>query len=304
MVFRNFILHFAMHPEIRRMFTDSKGARRLSRRWVAGEKLEDALQVVATLNASGLSATLDHLGENVNTPKEARAACDTVLDMLDAIHQRGLDCNVSLKLTQLGLDLSLDMCRQHLCEILSKAAGYGSFVRIDMEGSPYTMRTLAMVHEMHRQFDNIGAVIQAYLQRSDKDVTELLAAKIRVRLCKGAYQEPPEIAYQRKQDVDRNFVQLSQELLSSGIYHGIATHDPKMIEAAIDHVRSNNIPASAFEFQMLYGIRRDLQKKLRADGWNVRIYIPWGTHWFGYLTRRLAERPANLIFLLRNILRG
>jgi proline dehydrogenase len=304
MFFRNFILHFAMHPEIRRMFTDSQAARRLSRRWVPGEKLEEALQVVATLNAAGLSGTLDHLGENINTEQEARAACDTVLAMLDALHDRGLDCNVSLKLTQLGLDLSQDMCRRHLSEILLKAAGYGSFIRIDMEGSAYTAKTLDMVHEMHKESTNIGAVIQAYLHRSDKDVTELLANGIRVRLCKGAYQEPPEIAYQDKKDVDRNFVRLSQELLSSGIYHGIATHDPKMIQAALDHVKRHKIPASAFEFQMLYGIRRDLQKQLRADGWNVRIYIPFGTHWFGYLTRRLAERPANLFFLLRNLFRG
>jgi proline dehydrogenase len=304
MSFRSVVLHFSTHPEIRRMVSDSAAARRLSRRWVAGEKLEEALTAIAAVNAAGLSATLDHLGENVNTQKEARAACDMCLRMLEAIHDRGLDCNVSLKLTQLGLDQSVEVCRQHLSEILTKAGGYGSFVRIDMEGSAYTARTLAMVHEMHVRFNNVGAVIQAYLQRSDQDVADLLAARIRIRLCKGAYQEPPEIAYQRKQDVDRNFVRLTQELLSSGVYHGIATHDPKMIQAAIDYAKAHDIPASAFEFQMLYGIRRDLQQKLRAEGWNVRVYIPFGTHWFPYLTRRLAERPANLIFLLRNLVRG
>jgi proline dehydrogenase len=304
MSLRDVLLEFSTHPEIRRMVSGSAAARRLSKRWVAGEKLEDALSAVAELNAAGISATLDHLGENVATAKEARAACDVYLKMLDEIHNRGLDCNVSLKLTALGLDLDPNLCRGQLSEILTKAGGYGSFVRVDMEGSNYTTRTLDMVRELRRQFDNVGAVIQAYLHRSDHDIAELIESKTRVRLCKGAYREPPDIAYQQKADVDRNFVRLTQELLSSGIYHGIATHDPRMVQAAIDYAHKNQIPASAFEFQMLYGIRRDLQRQLRADGWNMRVYIPFGSHWFPYLSRRLAERPANLFFLMKNVFRG
>lgn len=286
------------------MISTSSSARRLSRRWVAGETLEEALTAVAELNAAKISATLDHLGENVSSAKEAQATRDIYLKMLDEIHNRGLDCNVSVKLTAMGLDVSTDLCREHLTEILTKASGYGSLVRIDMEGSAYTQPTLDMVHEMHAKFDNIGAVIQAYLHRSDKDVADLIAAKTRVRLCKGAYREPPSVAYQEKKDVDRNFVRLMQELLSSGVYHGIATHDPWMIKWTIEHAERNKIPAEAFEFQMLYGIRRDLQKQLRGEGWNMRVYIPFGTHWFPYLSRRLAERPANLFFLLRNLFRG
>jgi proline dehydrogenase len=276
----------------------------LSKRWIAGETLDDALAAVAALNKESLTATLDHLGENVLTAKEARAECDWYLKMLDEIHHRGLDCNVSVKLTAMGLDVSRDLCFTHLSEVLERAQGYGSFVRIDMEGSAYTARTLEMVHDLRARFEDVGAVIQAYLHRSDHDVAQLIEQKTRVRLCKGAYLEPPEIAYQNKADVDRNFVRLTQELLSSGVYHGIATHDPKMIDAAIEYVRRNHISASAFEFQMLYGIRRDLQRKLRAEGWNVRIYIPFGSHWFPYLTRRLAERPANLFFLVRNMFKG
>ena len=304
MSLRDFLLEFSTHPEIRRMVSSSAAARRLSKRWVAGEKLEDALAAVAELNAAGISATLDHLGENVATVKEARTACDVYSKMLDEIHQRGLDCNISLKLTSMGLDLDPGLCREHLAEILAKAGGYGSFVRVDMEGSAYTTRTLDMLREVRRQFDNVGAVIQAYLHRSDHDIAELIQAKTRVRLCKGAYREPPDIAYQHKADVDRNFVRLTQELLGSGVYHGIATHDPRMIQAAIDYAQRNKVSPSAFEFQMLYGIRRDLQRQLRSEGWNMRVYIPFGSHWFPYLSRRLAERPANMFFLLKNVFRG
>ena len=286
------------------MVAESKAARRLSKRWVPGETLEDALAAVKELNAVGITATLDHLGENVATETEARAAAEVYLRMLDEIHRRGLQSHVSVKLTQLGLDISPDLCRENLAAILTRAAEQDNFVRIDMEGSEYTERTLAVVREMHRRFENIGTVIQAYLHRSDSDITVLNEERIRIRLCKGAYQEPPSVAYQHKADVDRNYVRLSQELLTSGIYHAIATHDPRMIQAAIGHANRNRVPSSAFEFQMLYGIRRDLQRELRAQGWNVRVYIPFGSHWFPYLTRRLAERPANLLFLLRNVFRG
>jgi proline dehydrogenase len=304
MSFRAVVLQITQHPLIRRVMAGSKAARRLSKRWVPGETLEEALSAVKELNAAGITASLDHLGENVASEAEARAAAQVYLQMLDEIHQRGLESHVSVKLTQMGLDISSDLCRENLTAIVQRAAEHGNFVRVDMESSEYTDRTLAMVRDLHQRFGNIGTVIQACLHRSDNDITALMEEQIRIRLCKGAYQEPPSVAYQNKADVDRNYIRLSQELLTSGIYHGIATHDPRMIQAAIDHVGRHHIPASAFEFQMLYGIRRDLQRKLRADGWNMRVYIPFGSHWFPYLTRRLAERPANLLFLLRNVFRG
>lgn len=286
------------------MVSNSAAGRRLSKRWVPGEKLEDALAAVKELNAAGITATLDHLGENVATRTEAATARDVYLRMLDEIQRSGLQSHVSVKLTQMGLDLSPDLCRENLEMILKRAAEYKSFVRVDMEASQYTESTLAMVRDVHQRFDNVGAVIQSYLIRSDKDVATLLKEGIKIRLCKGAYQEPPEVAFQAKVDVDRSYVRLAQELLSSGIYHGIATHDPKMIQATIDYAQRNKIPASAFEFQMLYGIRRDLQRQLHDEGWGVRIYMPFGSHWYPYLSRRLAERPANLLFLAKNILKG
>jgi proline dehydrogenase len=304
MSFRAAVLHITQQPLFRRLVADSQAARRLSKRWVPGETIDAALAAVKELNGVGISATLDHLGENVASEAEAHEAAGVYLQMLDEIHQRNLDCNVSVKLTQMGLDLSPDLCRTNLTAILQRAATKGTFARVDMEGSEYTDRTLAVVREMHRTFPNVGAVIQACLRRSDHDVTALIEERIRIRLCKGAYQEPPSVAYQQKADVDRNYVRLSQELLTSGIYHGIATHDPRMIQAALDHAARHHLPPSAFEFQMLYGIRRDLQRQLRAQGWNVRVYIPFGSHWFPYLTRRLAERPANLFFLLKNAFRG
>jgi proline dehydrogenase len=304
MSFRAVVLSIAQHPLFRRVVADSQAARRLSKRWVPGETIEDALAAVKELNDAGISATLDHLGENVASEAEARQAAGVYLQMLDEIHRRALNCNVSVKLTQMGLDISPDLCRENLTAILQRATAQNNFVRVDMEGSEYTDRTLAMVREMHRTGPNVGAVIQAYLHRSDNDVTALIEERIRIRLCKGAYQEPPSVAYQQKADVDRNYVRLSQELLTSGIYHGLATHDPRMIQAVLDHAGRHHLPPSAFEFQMLYGIRRDLQRQLRAQGWNVRVYIPFGSHWFPYLTRRLAERPANLFFLLKNVFRG
>ena len=215
-----------------------------------------------------------------------------------------MDSNISVKLTQLGLDLSVDLCLRNLTALVERAALQRSFVRVDMEGSAYTERTLEMVHRVHRQSRNIGAVVQAYLYRTEKDVQRLLAEKIRIRLCKGAYQEPPEIAFPRKADVDRNYVRLAQMLLESGDYHGIATHDPNMIAAVQQYAGTHGIAPGAFEFQMLHGIRRDLQRQLRRQGWGMRVYIPFGSHWFPYFARRLAERPANLFFIARNFFRG
>lgn len=281
----------------------SSAARSVVRRFVAGETMEEAFQVAARLQQEGFSVSLDHLGENVSSEQEADAAHAIYVQLLDQIQARQLDANVSVKLTQMGLDFAEARCGGRLGELLDRAAYYGNFVRVDMEGSAYTDRTLSMVGCLYKRFSNVGTVIQSYLYRSQRDVEQLLSAGIRIRLCKGAYQEPPDIAFPRKQDVDANYVELMKLLLKSGIYHGIATHDQRMIRATIDFAAAEKIGKDSFEFQMLYGIRRDLQTRLRADGYRVRIYVPYGSHWFPYFTRRLAERPANVMFFVRNFFR-
>ena len=281
---------------------------RMSRRFVAGTTIEEALAAARGVNQLGMGVSLDNLGENVTNAEEARGSAQVYHQLLQEIEKRKLQANVSVKLTHMGLDVEEGLARELVSSLVGQAVASNprNFVRVDMEGSPYTQRTLEFVHELHRQPGNggvVGAVIQSYMRRSEKDVEELLAGGIRIRLCKGAYKEPPEIAYQKKSEVDANYVKLTRMLLKSGIYHGIATHDPSMIEAAIAFARRENIAPESFEFQMLYGIRRDLQQKLVRDGWRMRVYIPFGTEWYPYLMRRLAERPANLLFLLKNIFR-
>ena len=268
--------------------------------------VSDALQATAQTNSHGMSVSVDNLGENVTNTEEAKESATLYHQLLDEIAARKLDANVSLKLTHMGLDVDENLARTIASELVRHAARLGSFVRVDMEGSAYTEKTIQFVRDLHRQPGNVGrvgAVIQSYLFRSERDVETLCAERIRIRLCKGAYKEPPEIAFQAKADVDANFVKLMKILLKSGTYHGIATHDPKMIDATIAFARSEKIAADAFEFQMLYGVRRDLQQKLVRDGWRMRVYIPFGTEWYPYLMRRLAERPANAIFILKNLLR-
>jgi proline dehydrogenase len=277
---------------------------RVSSRFVAGTTVEAALSATAAVNKSGCSVSLDSLGENVTNPEEARHSAEIYHRLLDEIAARGLNANVSLKLTQMGLDVDEKLAVGITRGIVEHAAPHGNFVRVDMEGSPYTERTLRVVRDLHHLNGNagrLGAVIQAYLYRSEKDVAELLADGIRIRLCKGAYQEPPEIAFQKKSDVDANYIKLMKVLLKSSVYHGIATHDPRMIAATRDFARAERIPPDAFEFQMLYGIRRDLQQQLVKQGWRMRVYIPFGAEWYPYFMRRLAERPANVLFLLRNL---
>jgi proline dehydrogenase len=278
--------------------------RRMSHRFVAGEALDDAIAAARACNQAGMSASLDLLGENVATADDARRARDTYLATFDRIAAEKLDANVSLKLTQLGLDFGEPLCEELLTSIVEHAAALGNFVRVDMEGSPYTQRTIDLVKRVRAKSAAVGTVIQSYLYRSEADVRGLLAAGCRIRLCKGAYKEPPEIAYPKKADVDANFVRLMQLLLPSGIYHGIATHDPKMIAATKEFAAKQGITPDRFEFQMLYGIRPDLQRQLVREGYRLRIYIPYGTEWFPYFMRRLAERPANVLFLLRNLFRG
>ena len=279
---------------------------RLSRRFVAGTTIEDALAATQAMNKLGLSVSVDNLGENVTNADEARHSAQLYHQMLDQMSALRLNANVSLKLTHMGLDVDEAMAYEIASGVVQHAARINNFVRIDMEGSPYTQRTLDFVHKLHGQPENaghVGAVIQSYLFRSEKDVEELLAQRIRIRLCKGAYKEPPEVAFPKKDDVDANYVKLMKMLLKSGVYHGIATHDENMIRATIEFAQKEKIAASTFEFQMLYGVRRDLQQKLVKEGWRCRVYIPFGTEWYPYLMRRLAERPANAIFILKNLFR-
>ena len=279
---------------------------RLSRRFIAGTTIEEALAATRAVNQLGLSVSVDNLGENVTNRDEARHSAQLYHQMLDRMNEQGLDANVSLKLTHMGLDVDEEMAFRISSNLVEHAARINNFVRIDMEGSPYTQRTLDFVRRLHRTpglAGHVGAVVQSYLFRSEKDIEQLVAERIRVRLCKGAYKESPEIAFATKAGVDANYVKLMKMLLSSGTYHGIATHDERMIRATIEFAEREKIPASAFEFQMLYGVRRDLQLKLINEGWRCRVYIPFGTEWYPYFMRRLAERPANLIFILKNLFR-
>ena len=278
-------------------------SRSVARRWVAGETLEDAIAAARTLNASGFPVSLDLLGENVLDKDGAIRAADTYVAMFDRIAAEHLNGNISLKLTQLGLDLDPALCESLVSRIANSAARHGNFLRIDMEGSPYTQRTVDLCKRVRARTDSVGTVIQSYLRRSEQDVRDLIAVGCRIRLVKGAYKEPAEIAFPAKADVDANFVSLMKILLPSGIYHGIATHDPRMIDATKDFASSNGIGKEIFEFQMLYGIRTDLQRQLIGEGYRLRVYIPFGTDWYPYFMRRLAERPANLTFFLRNLFR-
>jgi proline dehydrogenase len=277
-------------------------SRRVARRFVAGEALDDAVEAARAVNRAGQSASLDLLGENVTDEASALRSAEDYLAIFERIAQEQLDANVSLKLTQLGLDLGVSLCTELLEGIISHAEHRSNFVRIDMEGSAYTQRTIDIVKRARSKDANVGTVMQAYLYRTEQDVRDLLAVGCRIRLCKGAYNEPPEVAFPKKSDVDRNYVKLMKILLPSGIYHGIATHDPAMIRATKDFAREKGIGRDQFEFQMLYGIRTDLQKQLVREGYRLRIYIPYGTDWFPYFMRRLAERPANLTFFLRSLL--
>ena len=280
--------------------------RRAALRFVAGETIDDAVSTIRALNANGILATVDHLGENVSSESDAQRATKDYLDVLDRIGKEGVQSHASLKLTQLGLDIGFEACRENVATVLRKAKAIGAFIRIDMESTDYTERTLAIYRSLRQEFDNVGIVIQSYLYRSRDDIAALCGEGANVRLCKGAYNEPPDKAFPRKADVDANYVTLSRMLLSDeararGTYAAIATHDPKMIEAAKACAAEHAIPGDQFEFQMLHGIRRDLQQQLAREGYKVRVYVPYGTEWYPYLMRRLAERPANVWFVLRNL---
>lgn len=303
MVVKDTLLYLAHNRNLRDFVTHNRATRGISRRFVAGEELDEAIEVTRVLNRQRLQVALDHLGENVSEAEQARAAVQDYIAAIERIKQTGVDANISIKLTALGLDISQELCEQNVRSILEFARQYAIFVCIDMEGSDYTEQTVDIALRLHKQFEYVGTVIQSYLYRSKKDIEQLIAQGVRVRLVKGAYKEPKEIAFQQKSEVDRNYVRLTMMLLSRGNFPAIATHDEAIINAACKYARDNGISKSAFEFQMLYGIRRDLQEKLVSQGYKVRIYVPYGSQWYPYLMRRLAERPANLIFVLSNALR-
>lgn len=303
MALRRTLLYLSGHAGLRRWVETSALARRLSSRFIAGDSLDQALDVCRKIRGEGIVATLDYLGENVRSLDEAAACRDTYLRMLTSLHAAGLEPNVSLKLTQFGLDLSLEACEANVAMLVETAARIGGFVRIDMESSQYTDRTLGIVKRLHERFGACGTVIQAYLRRSASDVDALSQKQIRVRLCKGAYLEPETVAFPSKQDVDENYLKLAGMLLSNGVYPAIATHDERMIAGTRRYAAEHGVDQARFEFQMLYGIRRDLQKQLVAEGYRLRLYVPFGEAWYPYFMRRLAERPANLLFLIRNLMR-
>ena len=277
-------------------------SRKAARRFVAGETIDDAVAAAREVNRNGAMASLDLLGENVRDEAGARRAASEYAGIFDRIAREQLDANVSLKLTQLGLDLDENLCRELLQTIAARAAQFGNFVRVDMEASAYTQRTVDIVKSVRANYECVGTVLQAYLYRTESDLQSLLHAGCRIRVCKGAYNEPTEVAFEKKSDVDANYIRLMKRLLGGGLHHAIATHDPAMIRATREFVAEQGLDARQFEFQMLYGIRTDLQKQLVREGFRLRVYIPFGADWFPYFMRRLAERPANLKFLLRNLL--
>ncbi|MDE3150259.1 MAG: proline dehydrogenase family protein [Acidobacteriota bacterium] len=292
---------------LRHFCEHSRVGLRLSSRFVAGMELEDALRVAEAVNRQGMAVTLDSLGESVTSEMEAHQAADVYHKLLDAIAARKLKANISVKLTQMGLELSTGLAESITLNLTQHALAVGSFVRIDMEDSRLTQTTLDVARRVHARRDlrdSIGVVIQAYLYRSQADIEQLLADHIRVRLCKGAYNEPAEVAFPRKTQVDANYVKLTQMLLESPVYHALATHDEPMIAAAKSFAERRGIGRDRFEFQMLYGVRRDLQSALVREGYNVRVYVPFGREWYPYFMRRLAERPANVVFLARNLFRS
>ncbi len=274
--------------------------RKTASRFIAGDTLDDAIVAVRRANDQGMLGTLDFLGENTLSREDASRAAGEILDILDRIETEKVRCNVSVKLTQLGLAQDPEFCERQLFKIVERARDCANFIRVDMEDSPYTRKTLDIVLRVHEKFDNVGAVIQSYLYRSEQDTARLLKAGIRIRLVKGAYQEPENVAFPRKRDTDANFLKLMKMLLTSPSCHAIATHDEAILRATMEFARTMGIPKNHFEFQLLYGIRRDLQLELVREGYNVRLYIPYGAQWYPYFMRRLAERPANVAFIVRN----
>ncbi|MBA3712974.1 MAG: proline dehydrogenase family protein [Pyrinomonadaceae bacterium] len=306
MVTRNALLYLSRHEGLKDFATRFSPFKKLTTRFVAGEDIEQTIAEIRKLNALGCTASFDHLNESVTRVEETNEEVREYLRILSRIDDTGIRSNVSIKLTQFGLDVDPELTYGNARTVVADAARRGNFVRVDMEGSAVTQVTLDIFKRLRGEFgiDDVGIVVQSYLRRTETDVRELLKIPARIRLCKGAYNEPPEVAFPDKKDVDDNYIKLMRMLLSSGVYHGIATHDPRMIEATINFVGREGIGKNAFEFQMLYGVRRNLQEQLARDGYNMRVYVPYGKHWYPYFMRRLAERPANVWFVMKNMFRG
>jgi proline dehydrogenase len=302
---RSTFIALSQNKRLRAFAERTAAGRRLSSRFVAGLTVDEALAACERVNGQGIAVSLDSLGESVTVETEARKSAGIYHQLLNAIASRKLNANVSLKLTQMGMDIHPSIAEQIVAELVEHAEAAGSFVRIDMEGSSYTEATIAMTEHLHARFPGrVGTVLQAYLYRTAADTERLLGEGIRIRLCKGAYKEGPEHAYPVKEDVDSNYVQLMKRMVQSDVFCGIATHDEKIVNTMLQFVKEQNVDKSAFEFQMLYGVRRDLQRKLTAEGFGVRVYIPFGTEWYPYFMRRLAERPANVLFLAKNFFKN
>lgn len=306
MITRSALIYLSEREGLKDFATRFRPFKKLTTRFVAGESIAEAVTAIRRINADGATASFDHLNESVGSQAEADAEVEEYLNILDQIDQTGIRSNVSIKLTQFGLKLDPELAYRNARTVVADAARRGNFVRVDMEGSDVTQQTIEIFKRLRREFglNEVGIVLQSYLYRTFADAEQLLKIPARIRICKGAYDEQPDVAYAAKKETDENYVRVIRLLLSSGVYHGIATHDPKMIAATIDHARKEGIGKDKFEFQMLYGIRRDLQTQLARDGYNLRVYVPYGKHWYPYFMRRLAERPANIWFIMKNLIKG
>jgi proline dehydrogenase len=306
MLTRSALIYLSRHEGLKDFAAQFRLFKKLTTRFVAGEAIEEAIAAIRELNAEGCTASFDHLNESVTSPEEADGEVREYLRILSRIDETGIKSNVSIKLTQFGLELDPELAYRNARMVVEDAARRGNFVRVDMEASKFTQVTIDIFKRLRAEFglNDVGIVLQSYLRRTYADTEEMLKLPARIRICKGAYNEPPEVAFPDKKDTDENYVQVMKLLLSSGVYHGIATHDPRMIDATIDYAKRESIPKEAFEFQMLYGVRRDLQRQLAKDGYNMRVYVPYGKHWYPYFMRRLAERPANIWFVLKNVFKG
>lgn len=306
MVTRNAFLYLSRQENLKDFATRFPLFKKMTTRFVAGEDIEEAAAAIRQLNSTGCTASFDHLNESVANAAETSEEVREYLRVLARIDETAVKSNVSIKLTQFGLDIDTELAYRNARAIVEDAARRGNFVRVDMEGSVVTQKTIDVFKRLREEFgvNDVGIVLQSYLRRTYADAENLLKIPARIRLCKGAYNEPASVAFPDKKDVDENYLKVMKLLLSSGTYHGIATHDPRMIDATIEHMQREGIKKEAFEFQMLYGVRRDLQEQLARDGYNMRVYVPYGKHWYPYFMRRLAERPANVWFIMKNMLRG
>ncbi len=306
MITRDSLLWLSQREGLKDFATRFRFFKKLTTRFVAGDTIDEVIPFIRQLNTENCTASFDHLNESVGSAAEAEVEVAEYLNILAKIDESRIRSNVSIKLTQFGLGLDAELAYRNARRVVEEAQRRGNFVRVDMEGSDVTQVTIDIFKRLRAEFglNDVGIVLQSYLYRTYADAQELVKLPARIRICKGAYSEPPEVAFPDKKDVDANYIKVMQLLLASGTYHGIATHDPKMIDATIDFVKREGIRKEKFEFQMLYGIRRDLQRQLARDGYNVRIYVPYGKHWYPYFMRRLAERPANVWFVLKNLAKG